>query len=160
MTTHLPPRRTLRTLAPAVAGWLLVLTGSGHTALVVVGSGSPSASESRAQETMAATSVVIGGLERSYWELFQGFSLMMALMLVGLGALLLLVLRRAPQLVLESRGLLLLVVAVLLPALLISAVLLPPPPIVLLGVATVAVLTALLTPGRAGTATRYGTIAA
>ncbi|MFC7358662.1 hypothetical protein [Nocardioides astragali] len=61
MTTQVPPQRTIRTLAPAVAGWLLVLTGSGHTAPVVVGSGSPTASESRAHETMAATSVVIGG---------------------------------------------------------------------------------------------------
>ena len=160
MTSHRPQQRTIRTLAPAVAGWLLVLTGSGHTALVVVGSGPPTASESRAHETMADTSVVIGGLDRSYWELFQGFSLMMALMIVGLGALLLLVLRRAPQLVLESRGLLLLVVAVLVPALLISVVLLPPPPIVLLGIATVAVLTALLSPGRAATTPRCGTITA
>lgn len=160
MTTRPAARRTTRTLAPTVAGWLLVLTGSGHTALVVVGTGTPTASESHAHETMAATSVVIGGLERSYWELFQGFSLMMALMVVGLGALLLLVLRRAPQLVLESRGLLLLVGAVLLPALLISVVLLPPPPIVLLGIATVAVLAALLSPGRAAPTPQCGTIAA
>lgn len=160
MTTRPAARRTTRTFGPTVAGWLLVLTGSGHTALVVAGTGTPTAREIHAHETMAATSVVIGGLERSYWELFQGFSLMMALMVVGLGALLLLVLRRAPQLVLESRGLLLLVGAVLLPALLISVVLLPPPPIVLLGIATVAVLAALLSPGRAAPTPQCGTIAA
>jgi hypothetical protein len=97
---------------------------------------------------MAATSVVVGGVERSYWDLFQGFSLMMALLLVGFGAVLLLVVRRAPEVITESRALLLVGAAVLLPALLISVLLLPPPPIVLIGIASVAMLVALGSPGR------------
>ena len=147
MNTTATPRRTVRTVATTLAGWLLILTGAGHTALVVVGNlAEPTADESRVRETMAETSLVIGGVERSYWDLFQGFSLMMALMLVGLGAVLLLVVRRAPHLITESHALLLVGAAVLLPALLISVLLLPPPPIVLIGIATVSMLIALSRP--------------
>ncbi|KRE94037.1 hypothetical protein ASG76_11565 [Nocardioides sp. Soil774] len=149
MNTTSPARRPIRTTATAIAGGLLVLTGTGHTALVVIQSLTEApAREVPTRELMAGTSVVLGGVERSYWDLFQGFSILMALMIVGFGALLLHALRRAPHLVLDAHGLLVLCVAVLLPGLAISALLLPRPPIVLFGLALAAVLTALCAPTR------------
>jgi hypothetical protein len=150
LNNHVPSRRPIRTTATAVAGWLLVITGVGHTALVLVGSlGAPPAGEATTRALMAGTPVVVGGLERSYWDLFQGFSVMMALMIVGFGTLVLLALRQAPGLVLDRQGLLVLCAVVLLPALAISVLLLPPPPIVLLGLALAAVVVALWTPRHA-----------
>lgn len=147
MNTLLPARRTARTIALPLAGWLLVITGTGHTVLVVLGTlATPAAAEARVREAMASSSLVVAGLERSHWDLFQGFSLMMALMIVGFGALLLLVHHRVPDLATGSRGLLALVAAVLVPALAISALLLPPPPILLLGLAAAAVVLALREP--------------
>lgn len=130
-----------RTVAATVAGWLLVITGVGHTTLVAISSAATaSAADTAIRDAMAAAPVTVAGLERSYWDLYLGFSLMMALMLVGLGALVLLVLRRAPELV--ARGMVVLLALVLVPAWAISALLLPPPPIVLLGAAAVAVVSA------------------
>jgi hypothetical protein len=88
---------------------------------------------------MATTAIPVAGMERSYWDLFQGFSLMMALMLVGLGAMVLLV-----EPTRAVKGLL---AAVLVPAFAISVLLLPPPPIVLLGLAAVAAAVGLLRRG-------------
>jgi hypothetical protein len=149
LTTPSRPHRPLRTTATAIAGGLLVLTGTLHAALVVVGSLTPApAREVPTRELMAGTSVVLGGIERSYWDLFQGFSIMMALMIAGFGALLLLALRRAPHLVLDARGLLVLCAVVLLPGPAVSALLLPTPPIVLFGLALTAVVAALCSPAR------------
>lgn len=121
-------------------GWLLVATGSGHAILVAVGyATSPPAGERAVRTLMAETAIPVAGMERSYWDLFQGFSLMMALMLVGLGALVLLV-----EPTRAVKGLL---AAVLVPALAISVLLLPPPPIVLLGLAAVAAAVGLLGSG-------------
>jgi hypothetical protein len=139
------PARTARSTATAVAGWLLVVTGAGHATLVAVQSisGVP-ASERPIHQAMAATTIPIAGIERSHWDLFVGFSLMMALMLVGLGALVLVVRRAAPELVRGTRAVLTLLGLVLVPALLLSVLLLPPPPIVLLGLALVAVVVGLV----------------
>jgi len=121
-------------------GWLLVATGSGHATLVAVGyATTPPADERAVRALMAATAIPVAGLERSYWDLFQGFSLMMALMLVGLGALVLLV---EP-----TRSVKVLLAVVLVPALAISVLLLPPPPIVLIGLAAVAATVGLLRGG-------------
>ena len=128
-----------RTVAATVAGWLLVITGVGHTTLVAVASATTSSpADTAIRDAMATAPVTVAGLERSYWDLYLGFSLMMALMLVGLGALVLLVVRRAPEL--AAGAVVGLLALVLVPAWAISALLLPPPPIVLLGVATVAVV--------------------
>lgn len=137
--------RTVRSLAARVVGWLLVVTGAGHATLVAVGSASPTPGDERAvRALMETTSVAVGGLERTYWQLFTGFSLVMALLLVGLGALVLLVERRAPELVEGSRAVLALLSLVLAPALVLSALLLPPPPIVLLGLGCLVAVGALV----------------
>ncbi|WP_107705145.1 LIC_13387 family protein [Nocardioides allogilvus] len=136
--------RTLRSTCTALIGWLLVITGAGHTTLVAIGSSAtPSPEEREVRALMAATSIPVAGMERSYWDLYQGMSLMMALMLVGLGALVLLVRRRAPGLVEDPRTALLLAV-VLVPAVALSVLLLPPPPMVLLGLAALAAVVALV----------------
>jgi hypothetical protein len=124
---------------------VLVATGAGHATLVGVSmaAGVP-ASERPVRDVTAATAVPIAGIERSHWELFMGFSLMMALMLVGLGSLTLLVRGAAPDLSHGTRGVLVLLGLVLVPAVLISVLLLPPPPIVLLGLALVAVVLGLV----------------
>jgi hypothetical protein len=145
MTSQIPRQRNVRSTCTTVIGWSLVATGAGHTALVAVGSTlTPPAEERAVRATMAATSIPVAGMERTYWDLFQGFSLVMALMLVGLGSLVLLVQRSAPELVQGSRVLLVLLGLVLVPAVVISVLLLPPPPIVLLGLAAVAVVVALV----------------
>ena len=123
----------------AVGAWSLVVTGAGHGALVVVGSvTAPPVAEAEARRVMAATEAVGLGLERSLSQLFLGFSVTMALLLVAFGVLNLLALRHAPQLFLGTDTVLLLDLAVVMIALVISATLLPPPPIVLLAVATAA----------------------
>ncbi|HXH80695.1 LIC_13387 family protein [Nocardioides sp.] len=145
MTSQTPRARTARGTALTAVGWLLVTTGGGHATLVAVSmaAGVPAA-ERPVRDVMAATSVPIAGIERSHWELFMGFSLMMALMLVGLGSLTLLVRHTAPDLAHGTRGVLVLLGLVLVPAMLISVLLLPPPPIVLLGLALVAVVVGLV----------------
>jgi hypothetical protein len=139
--------RTLRLTATAVAGWTLVATGAGHAALVVVGAtGEPQAGERAARAAMQPVTVTVAGLDRSLWQLFTGFSLAMALLLVGFGAVTLVVLREGPHLVQRTRALLWLDAAVVLLLLGVSAALLPPPPIVLLGLAAAAIGTALSRP--------------
>lgn len=69
---------------------------------------------------------------------------MMALMLVGLGSLVLLVQRTAPELVRTTRAVPVLLLCVLVPALVISVLLLPLAPVLLLGLATVAAVVALV----------------
>jgi hypothetical protein len=145
MTSQTRRPRDARTICTTVIGWSLVVTGAGHATLVAVGSTlTPLAEERAVRAAMAATSIPVAGMERTYWDLFQGFSLMMALMLVGLGSLVLLVQRSAPELVRVSRAVLVLLGLVLVPAVVISVLLLPPPPIVLLGLASVAVAVALV----------------
>ncbi len=147
MTTQTSSPRSVRSIATAVTGWLFVVTGTGHALLVGAGALlEPPEVERGVRQAMAGTSVTVAGLDRTLWELFQGFSLVMAVMLAGFGALNLLVLRRAPQLVHQTRALLWLDAAVLLPVLLVSVLLLPPPPILLLGLAASAVALALSRP--------------
>jgi hypothetical protein len=145
MTSQTPRPRSIRSICTTVIGWSLVVTGAGHATLVAVGqAATPPADERAVRALMAATSIPVAGLERTYWDLFQGFSLMMALMLVGLGSLVLLVQREAPELVHGTRAPLVLLGLVLAPAVVISVLLLPPPPIVLLGLAAVAAAVALV----------------
>ena len=145
MTSQTARARTVRSICTTVVGWSLVVTGVGHTTLVAVGSTlTPPAEERAVRAAMAATSIPVAGMERTYWDLFQGFSLVMALMLVGLGSLVLLVQRSAPELVHGSRAVLVLLGLVLVPAAVISVLLLPPPPIVLLGLAVAAVAIGLV----------------
>ena len=135
-----PRPRSLRPTTVAMAGWLLVATGVGHASLVAVGPATtPPVDERAVRALMAATSIPVAGMERTYWDLFQGFSLMMALMLVGLGSLVLLV---EP-----TRAVKVLLALVLVPALALSALLLPPPPIVVLGLAAVVAVVGLLRSG-------------
>lgn len=123
-----------RRRACAFGAWSLVVTGTLHAIVVAAGTAvSPPAAERAARATMATTRVGIAGLDRTLWQLFTGFSLAMALFIAGLGALNLLVLRRAPEVLLASRAALALNLGVVAPALALSALLLPPPPIVLLG---------------------------
>jgi hypothetical protein len=125
--------------ACAVGAWSLVVTGVVHAIVVAAGSAAtPSAGEQAARRTMAATHVTVAGTDRTLWQLFTGFSLAMALFIAGLGALNLLVLRRAPHLFLDGRAALVLNLGILLPALVLAALLFPPPPIVLLGVSCAA----------------------
>jgi len=145
MTSQTPRPRSVRSICTTVIGWSLVVTGAGHATLVAVGhAATPPADERAVRALMAATSIPVAGMERTYWDLFQGFSLMMALMLVGLGSLVLLVQRSAPELVHGTRAVLVLLGLVLVPAMVISVLLLPPPPIVLLGLAALAVAVALV----------------
>lgn len=144
MSTRPTSPRPLRLRAVALAAWSLVVTGCGHTVLVVVSmlSGA-SDDEQRVRDVMAGTVMAMGGLERDFWQLFQGFSLLMALLLVGLGALNLLLVRRHPGVLLADRAVLWVDLAVLVPAWGLSVLLLPPPPILLLGVAVAALAVAL-----------------
>ncbi|MBB4745242.1 hypothetical protein BJY16_008701 [Actinoplanes octamycinicus] len=124
------PRRR----ACAIGAWSLVVTGVVHAAAVAAGAGETDSPVER----LADTHLVIAGLDRSLWQLFTGFSLAMALFIVGLGALNLLVLRRAPELFLDGRAVIVLNLGIVVPALALSVLFFPPPPIVLLGVGGVA----------------------
>lgn len=151
-TTQLPTQRSaprsLRSLCTTTIGALLVVTGAAHAVTFVVGNATSTPPNERAvRALMAATSVPVAGVERSYWQLFQGFSLMMALMLVALGSLVLLVQRTAPEVVRSTRAVQTLLLVVLVPALAISVLLLPPPPVIMLGMACVAAVIALLAQG-------------
>ena len=140
---------TARSTATAVTGSSLVLTGTLHATVAALGAAAdPPSGERLVRASMEATSTTVAGLDRSFWELFTGFSLVMAVLLTGFGALNLLVLRQAPRLVHETRALLWLDAAVLVPALAVCVLLLPPPPVVLLGVATAAVAVGLSRPDR------------
>ncbi len=139
--------RTTRLTGTAVAAWALLVTGVGHTVLVVVSAVSETPRDQLdVRQAMVETTTRVAGLDRSLWQLFSGFSLVMALLLVGFGALNLLLVRRHPGVLLESRAVLWLDLAVVLTALGIAVRLLPAPPIVLLGLAVVAVVVALSRP--------------
>ncbi|MEU8238255.1 hypothetical protein AB0C07_08425 [Actinoplanes missouriensis] len=117
-----------RRRAARIGAWALVATGALHLLVVAAGAAvTASPAEQAARRTMAATPVAIAGIERDLWQLYLGFSLAMALFIIGLGALNLIVLRHEPP-----RAGILLTLAVVLGALALSVLLLPPPPIVLL----------------------------
>ncbi|WIM92967.1 hypothetical protein ACTOB_004927 [Actinoplanes oblitus] len=144
MTVH---SSLARRRACAAGAWSLVVAGAVHAAVVAAGTAAPvPAAERAAREAMATTHVAIAGLDRTMWQLFTGFSLTMALFIFGLGALNLLVLRRAPHLFLGSRAALLLNLGIALPALVLSILLFPPPPILFLGVSCAAFGYALARP--------------
>ncbi|GAB2681365.1 hypothetical protein GCM10027194_12460 [Thalassiella azotivora] len=131
----------------AVAGWCLVVAGAGHLTVAALGALSPVPDGERvARAAMDATTVTLAGIERSLWQLFTGFSVLMGLLLLATGGLLLHALRRAPALVDESRAALTLLLGVLAAGWVTSLLLLPSPPIVLLGVAALAVALALRHP--------------
>jgi amino acid transporter len=133
--------------ASAVGAWALVVTGAGHLALTAVITTRPETATRRAaRQAMTDAHLTILGMDRTLWQSFRGFSLLMAVLAIGLGALNLLVLRRAPELVLASRAVLWLNLAVVVPALALSALLFWPPPILLLGIACAAFGYALTRP--------------
>ncbi len=144
MSDRAPRSRSIRSIAMSVTGWLLVCTGAGHGLLVVGGLfAKPSAQQQVVRDAMVGTSMDMAGLERNYWQLFQGFSLLMALMLIGYGVLLVLVTRAHSPALPVSRAVTVLTAAIIAPALLISVLLLPLPPIVLLSLALAATALAL-----------------
>ncbi|WP_432523641.1 LIC_13387 family protein [Kineococcus sp. SYSU DK006] len=147
MTRPRPRPATSRSRATTVAGWSLVATGALHASLVAAGAiAQPPPGERAVRASMRAATTSVAGLERSFWQLFNGFSLAMALLLVGFGALNLLVVRHAPHLLHRTRALLWLDACVVLPLLVVSLLLFPPPPVLLLGLAAAAVGTALCRP--------------
>jgi hypothetical protein len=136
-----------RRRACALGAWSLIVTGAVHAAAVAAGAAAATPpAELAARRAMAATRVAVAGLDRTLWQLFTGFSLAMALFILGLGALNLLVLRRAPHLFLNSRAALVLNLGIVLPALVLSVLFFPPPPIVLLALGGVAFGYALVCP--------------
>ncbi|GIF16373.1 LIC_13387 family protein [Actinoplanes teichomyceticus] len=142
-----------RRCACAIGAWSLVVTGAAHAGTVVAGAAvaAPPA-EQAARRAMAATHVDIAGLDRTLWQLFTGFSVAMALFIFALGALNLLVLRRAPHLFLDSRAVPGLNLGIVLAALILSVRFFPPPPIVLLTVSCLAFGYVLFRPRLAGPA--------
>jgi hypothetical protein len=65
------------------AGGCLVLTGVGHLLTELV---APSSSErAQIEDALRQLRVSLPGAERTVWELFFGFSLVMGVLLVGLG---------------------------------------------------------------------------
>ncbi|WP_432536188.1 LIC_13387 family protein [Kineococcus arenarius] len=147
MTRPRPRVAASRSTATTVAGWSLVLTGSVHAISFVVGAVvEPPPGEHLVRASMRGTTVSLAGLDRSFWQLFNGFSLAMALLLIGFGAVNLLVVRRAPELLHRTRALLWLDASVVLPLLVTSLLLFPPPPVLLLGLTAVAIGTALRRP--------------
>lgn len=142
--TAVPSRGATGSRASALGAWTLVLTGVGHVVTVVISSsGATSPSGQVAQRAMARTQVAIAGSSRSLQQLFTGFSVTMALLLCGFGAINLYVLRCAPQLFTRRRGLLALDLAVTGGGLVLALLLLPPPPVVLFTVAAGAFAVAL-----------------
>jgi hypothetical protein len=136
-----------RRRACATGAWSLIVTGTVHATVVATGSAATTPpDELAARRAMAATHITIAGLDRTMWQLFTGFSLAMALFLVGLGALNLLALRRVPELFLHSRAALVLNLGIALPALALAILLLPPPPIAMLSVTCTAFGYALIRP--------------
>ncbi|KGM09642.1 LIC_13387 family protein [Cellulomonas bogoriensis] len=136
----------------AVAGWALVVAGTGHLALTLTSLLGPVPDGERAaRSVMGATVVTLGGVDRDLWQLFVGFSVTMGVLLVGVGGLVVLALRHAPDLVDSTRAVLALLLGVLLAGTTTAALLLPSPPIVLLGAASLAVALALRHPSRAAT---------
>ncbi|MEU7902859.1 LIC_13387 family protein [Actinoplanes sp. NPDC049118] len=145
----IPASPSARGRSCAIGAWSLLIAGVTHGVAVAVGAATATPAAERAtREAMAATHVDIGGLDRTLWQLFMGFSLSMALFIAGLGALNLLALRRAPHLF-DTRAALWLNLAVVLPAFVLATLLFPPPPIALLGVACAGFGFALTRPGPA-----------
>lgn len=135
--------------AARVAGWALVVLGLGH--LLTVGAGAISDRDEatrRALDGLSAVRVALPGPRPTLAELFDGYSLMMGVMVAAMGALLLMVSRPGVSAAGLLRPGLWLTGVVAAVGLVVSWVLLPFPPLVGLGVTFAASVVGLTGPRR------------
>ncbi len=119
-----------------VGAWCWVVTGVGHTLADLSLRTFPSSEGEAVDDFLRAHSLEVLGLDRTYYAVTMGFSLLMGLCLVFVGILLLRLAALGRDQGLRPPAMLGLVLTA--PALAISAWLEPPPPIVVLGVACLA----------------------
>jgi len=143
VTTTTTTRPTVLRRTTLVAGWSMIVLGVGHLVTFLASAGQD-ATTSRELKRLAEVQVAVPGLPHSLADLFLGFSLTMALLLVTVGALLVLVARHAAQ----APGLLatvqLVVVTFAGVGLVLSWLYLPLPPVVGLSIALAAGLWGLV----------------
>ncbi len=129
-------------LGARIAGWALVVLGSGHLVTVAADGARPAdAATSEAMAALVRAEVSMGGPTHSLAELFLGYSLLMGLMVIAFGAAVVVAAPRMGGAVrARLRPLLATVAAVSLVGLGLSVWLMPLPPIIGLSVALIAAL--------------------
>ncbi len=137
--------RDLRTRLFRIGAWCFVVVGLAHLLVQLTAlAGSRPATVQRVLDVMAHTSTSLLVLDRSLGQLFYGFSVTMALSVLGYGILNLVVASRAHHLVAEGRLVPAMNLALSALALVVSVLAFPEPPIAALAVATAAFAATLL----------------
>jgi hypothetical protein len=135
--------------AGRVAGWALVVLGVGHLLTVAATlAGEPDPATRRALDGLAAVRVGTPGPQPTLAELFDGYSVLMGLMVVAAGALMLALTRHAAQTPGLLRAGLALIGVTAAVGLVVSWLLMPLPPLIGLGVTLAACISGLVRPHR------------
>jgi hypothetical protein len=132
-----------------VAGWALVVLGAGHLLTVAATlAGEPDPATRRALDGLAAVRVGMPGPQPTLAELFDGYSVLMGLMVAAAGALLLALTRHTTQAPGLLRAGLALTGVTAAAGLVVSWLLMPLPPLIGLGVTLAACVGGLVRRGR------------
>ncbi|GGZ33303.1 hypothetical protein GCM10010387_29300 [Streptomyces inusitatus] len=121
-----------------VGAYGFVLLGVGHLALSAVSALTKTPRQRETDTAMREPAFTLLGLERTVLDLFNGFSIAMALFIIASGLLLLTAIHHSPALVQHRTAFGRVALTVSLAALAISVPLLPPPPIVILTITSCA----------------------
>lgn len=123
-----------------IAGWSLVVLGCGHLITLALDGARPlDAATTEAMAALTRATVSMGGPSHTLAELFLGYSVLMGLMVISLGASVVVVAPRTAGL----RPLLAVVAAAALIGLVVSVWLMPLPPIIGLSLALIGALMGL-----------------
>ena len=119
-------------LTYSVAGaWSLVATGVGHLAIVLLlAFTSPDPAVAAVLQVMASHSFTVMGIGRTHFQLSQGFSILMGIFCLGLGATNLLWARAAPGVLSQVPAVLFAGEVISGAALVLAFLTMPPPPMV------------------------------
>lgn len=123
-----------------LGAWCVAIAGAGHLTGMVfrLVSAKPEVEREAAFEHMRRAFVSVLGVESSLEQLHYGYSAIMAVMLLGFGAAILLIAKRSPSLLERGSALGWLCFALAATGFVISLAAFPTPPIALLGMATAA----------------------
>jgi hypothetical protein len=137
--TSRPLRRADSVRPFAVGAYGFVFLGIGHLALSAASALATRTPQRREADTaMRESTFTLLGLERTVLDVFNGFSITMALFIITCGLLILAAVRHAPTLVQHRTAFGWIALTVSLTVLAISVLLLPPPPIVVLTITSCA----------------------
>ncbi|WP_329025126.1 LIC_13387 family protein [Streptomyces sp. NBC_00690] len=121
-----------------IGAYGFVLLGIAHLALSAASALTKAPRQREVDTAMREPAFTLLGLERTVLDLFNGFSIAMALFVTACGLLLLTAVHHAPTLIQHRTAFGRLALTVSLAALAISVPLLPPPPIVILTITSCA----------------------